>query len=648
MATLVYQFPVRTLGTAAARRDILCHPLIVEQIHLAHQLRNVLVAVELDHEKALRALWSEDHAVATAEEAMTQAEQQLQLLFEQAKKEHQDDRSTATRPDTSRKIATIRGHVKEARAARKAALTAARPSMKPREHELDVKRKEAIKATYADFVQTRGLHWASYNAVKAHHQTAVTSVIAARKAGRVAQLRFKRWDGTGTITVQLQRMHGGDCRCSNCAEKQTRAIRKDNPNAAAVLPDPNYPPTDPPRTPRLLASGEGKWRNVLQIGGWMDPDEWQQLPLSKRRQAGRTNALWSFGLGRQITLPVGIRKMMPADADITMAQLTRRRIAGQFNLMLNVTATVPDPTPSDGPPIAVHMGWRQRSDGSIRVATWASSQPLHVDERVRDVILIHGDGRSGEIIVPASWLEELARCDEIRAQRDKNQAPVQEQLAAWLDEHPQPDPTPDEPDRMLTGAQVRQWRSPNRLASIAIRWQQQQPTEPGGVDMAIHLETWRKQDKHLWEWEYNLRDQLIRRRTDGWRRAAAQLSSQVGAVIVDATDLAALRRRSDVADDDPVLPGKLAQAARARASFASPGSLRATITAAANRRGVAEITVPAQHLTRTHRRCGHVADPHPRYAASTTVMCPNCGDMYDQDFNAAQLMLQRAQDGQPG
>jgi transposase len=112
--------------------------------------------------------------------------------------------------------------------------------------------------------------------------------------------------------------------------------------------------------------------------------------------------------------------------------------------------------------------------------------------------------------------------------------------------------------------------------------------------------------------------------------------------VTDDSDLAALRRRGDDADEDPVLPGATREKARARAALSAPGRLRQMVVQAARRRGVQVREVAAEFLTRTCPACGVTSDAHPRYAASARVVCPACGHSYDQDFSAAELMLARA------
>lgn len=403
-----------------------------------------------------------------------------------------------------------------------------------------------------------------------------------------------------------------------------------------MLPEGPEKTPDPPRSPELLASGGGKWRNVLQLGPWMPPEEFAALPRGQRRDIARTGeAVLAVGGGRTVTLPVDVHRMIPADAEIVEASLTVTRIAGQWDAAVNVTVRAADPPARDaGPAVAVHGGWRKRADGSVRVAAWAAAGPLRVPDALLDagLVAVHGDGRRGEIMVPAAWVDRAGYPAGVRSVRDTLLDPVREKLAAWLDGHPLDDGP--------AAGDVRRWQSPGRFAGLALRWRDAPPE--GGEEIAALLEQWRVRDRHLWEIEAHDRDQLTRRRDDAWRKVAAWLAGAAGLLVVDDADLAVLRRRPGDADDDPVLPGAAAEKARARAALSAPGRLRQMAVAAAVRRGVRVDVAGSAFLTRTCPECGQVGDADRRYAVSAVVACPHCGHRYDQDVSAAGLMLARA------
>src|SRR5690606_27762432 len=111
-------------------------------------------------------------------------------------------------------------------------------------------------------------------------------------------------------------------------------------------------------------------------------------PAGRRAMLARVDREWqrlTEGVARMrigdelVTFPVVIHRPLPPEADVTEAQLVVRRIADQLEMYLCVTAELPEPPPpADGPVVAMHLGWRLRPDGSVRVATWAASEPVDV------------------------------------------------------------------------------------------------------------------------------------------------------------------------------------------------------------------------------------------------------------------------------
>ena len=68
-------------------------------------------------------------------------------------------------------------------------------------------RDTAIGGTYPQARDAR-MYWASWAETVRNHKAAVKRMNARRAEGRPVQLRYRRWDGTGTVAVQLQRKIG--------------------------------------------------------------------------------------------------------------------------------------------------------------------------------------------------------------------------------------------------------------------------------------------------------------------------------------------------------------------------------------------------------------------------------------------------------
>lgn len=583
---------------------------VTNPLRLAHTMRNNLVELEHQRQEKLREVWSDRPEIKEIEDAIGATTTTLEELAKQAKRERSADRTVAARRETATKIRETRQQLRGLKQQRRAAISEAATTTKPA--------RELIATTYREDIKTirrtyaaRGLYWGTYNEVIANHTTATTAIARARAKGMPANLKFHRWDGTGTLHIQLQRGAGA-----------------------------------PPRTPQLLASGQGPWRNVFQLSPWIPPNEFDRLPRGKRRRTGRGFVRMRISADTIIELPVQVHRMLPADADVCEVGLTISRIAERLVATINVTAKIPQPAPAQGPKVALHLGWRRRGDGSVRVGTWACPTPLgDPPPHLAGVVVAHDGGRWGEIVFPTRDYDRAGHPARLRSIRDQALNPVQDKVAAWLDTHPQPG-TDDRPG--LSGDAVRRWRSPGRFAALAQRWRDTPPEGDGGAEIASLLEGWRKQDKHLWTWEGHERHQLTGMRNDLWRKAAAWLTDHAGTLVVDDTDLRQVRRGPDVAEDDPTLPGVVQHQARARAALTAPGVLREKATVAAGRRGVVVVSVGSQFLSRTCPLCRVVGEADARYAAAAVVQCSACGGSYDQDRSAAGLMLVRASELEGG
>ena len=173
-----------------------------------------------------------------------------------------------------------------------------------------------------------------------------------------------------------------------------------------------------------------------------------------------------------ITVPVTVDRPIPADADITMLRITRERIAGHYRSFVSVVARLPPiPMRTSGPVVSMHLGWRARGDGSIRVAVVAGAGP--VPRRLREYVVAH-DGWQ-EIVVPAAWGETHQRIAQLRSRRDTATAVMKTQLLDWLASC-SPSYAADVIETYGL-EEIARWRSPRRFAALAWRWVDDPPAD---------------------------------------------------------------------------------------------------------------------------------------------------------------------------
>ncbi|HEX6873027.1 MAG TPA: hypothetical protein VF163_18165 [Micromonosporaceae bacterium] len=511
----------------------------MRQLRLANNLRNELVAVEYRYREMVAAIWSGQSNVAEAEARLAQASAEVDALTVQAKRERIADQSTLGRDATKREMAAARAARREARDAVKAAKAADKAAAKPMLDEAHQARYDAISTLRAEAVDA-GLFWATANDVNQNHASAAKLIAEAWKSGRAAQRRFRRWDGSGTITVQMIRQQGM-----------------------------------PARTPQLLASGEGPYRNVVQLAPWM-PD-WPKGRGPHRH--GVLKARITKG-GAQIEIPVVLHRALPADADVAEVRITRTVVGGNARLSVALTARLPAPGPvNGGTPVGVVLGWASDGAGAVRVARLntpygvLTPPPEEFTRHPYANVLAFGEGFV-DVYAPAEWRVLLERDASIRSHRDDLLDELRPLIVDALAE-----PVLAETVE-TTAADVVRWRSPRRFVQLAYRWPQSHP-------LAAKLEAWRVRDAHLWQYESHERQQVTSRRRDAYRKVAAWICDQASEVLIDSPEVAALREVAPVGEEDR----HEARAGRRQIQFAAPGDFRAAVEHAASRRGVPVINI---------------------------------------------------------
>lgn len=553
----------------------------IAELRRAHQAQNKLVEFHLDHADRVRKVWETRPELAELAQTVDEADSAVHELVETAKKQRVARRTTRPDADTKRELAAARKTLREAKAAYREAKAVAYPTLEPLLAEANSHRKAAIKAHYRVAVDD-GLYWATWNEVVAHHETARKQIAQKRKNGLPADLRFRRWDGTGTLAVQLQRETGS-----------------------------------PARTPATIADPDGRWQNVAHLTPAHDPTHWAQLSRPEQRKARHGTFRWRIGSGEHATMvemPVLVHRPIPPDADITMIRISRRILAGKPKVTISVIARIPSvPQRVRGQIAAVHTGWRVLPDDSLRVAIIDAPHLAPPPAGCAHVVRWH-DGW-GEVIVPPSWRHVWERTSQVRSQRDRNLDVARRETIEWLAAHPDIE-WPDSIDLARIGT----WRSPGRFVHLA--WTAAETV--GAEPLAELLSPWQRQDRHLWQWEANERDQIIGRRDDAWRNIAAWITS--GDTVAVAIDEWAIQRRKPAVEvEDP----ERDRHARSNAVIASPGRLRETIRNAAAARGV-HVTGRADP-SHAHLDCGHDLD----LDEGIMARCPACDTMVDQDRNAA-------------
>lgn len=578
-------------------------PALAHQMRLCTGLWNSLVTSYEQFEADKAAIHSSFPEVAAIEEEIARLDGAIGELVEQVKAAAIAQRTKRPNHPAVRTLAASKEQLKDARQRRREAILARRDEEKELLTQARAARIERDKQLYA--VSTRaGMYWATYNDITRRRMTMATERLGqARSQGRPAQLRTHRHDGTGTITVQLQR-------------------------AAQA----------PPRTPAMIAQTDtSPWRNVLAVPT-VDQEHWETMTRAQRRHAGRVVVRMRVGQDPDtgapvwLDIPVQVHRQLPPDADITEARLSVRRVGPDLRAALSVVAKVPRrPRRMVGPDVAVHVGWLDLPGEGIQVASWRSSSPLEIPERLRGVMRTR-DGLTGTVVVPERVDARLAALDVVRAGRDEQLNLLKAQLIEAVTDHG-PLPNPYDENEPLDAARLGLWRSPGRFVVLARHldadpdWRD---TAPAGL-----ARTWAEQDRRRWAHQEHGRDRILAHRDDLFRNVAATIAAQARCLVTDDMSVAELARLAP--HEDEPLPEDVRRAVSRRRAVAAPGRLRESVVAACVREGIEHRQVPAKNLSAEHAVCGYLND-----VAANPVYCLRCGYTYDPDRNATKLMFRRA------
>jgi len=390
--------------------------------------------------------------------------------------------------------------------------------------------------------------------------------------------RFKRWEGNGTIAVQLQggltvedAIAGGDTRLRIALQNEERLAQKGDDSGL-----------------------EARATIHMRIGTSGRDPVWAEFHAT-------------------------INRPLPRNGVIKWAYLHRERISydhDKWRLRLAVEYSEDEGQPSRTGFASVHLGARTMPDGQIRIAT-----------------IVDSDGTVEEISMPGktdsrgrfhSLNEMLDKADSLQSIRDRRMNRRLPRLLAWLESHA------DTLPQWLkeSTATIHSWSAQSRFVELCVKWR---TNRFPGDELAFALfERWRKKEKHLADWEMFQRNNVVTIRKNAYRTLARRLAERYAFIVTPAVDYSELRLRPQV-DDETILP----TVARRNASVASPGLLSQFLKEAAAGRVV---LIPAKHVTGECHACGQI-DQWDRKRREHT--CSKCGTRWDQDHNAARVALAR-------
>lgn len=603
--------------------------IIDQQLRLAHTYHRVLVLFERNRRVAIEGLYREAAPVeyaayADTETAAANAAEAMRLsrstngdmlpADEEMKRERREILDVAKQA-----LEAARERSKVARQAWHDARKAATPSLKDRFKKIDEETYAKKKFAY-NAAGSVGLAWGTRLKIDQFVELAAKASIKegfwltgdladTREARRNLQgslPRIPRWDGGGMVAVQLQ---GGLDPKEALAGTNTqfrlqkmnlspweRVGGKSKPKKDGRVVDLPQPKEDGHR------AGRGIFAAWLRVGS-----------------EGRT-PVWASWL-------ISLHRPLPTDAPIKWVEMHARRIGPRTEWQLLVTVDdgrnmekrenkkagttewLPANARSEGPTLAINLGWRNLPDtnGEIRVASAVGS-----------------DGHEEEIQVPSAYVSRVAHVSSIESIRKKEFNQAVKALNDWIDEAKWP-------AILIEAAKWRdRWLAPKKLARFISEWRMNR--FDGDARIFKIAEQWLKHDRHLWFWSSDERTKIERMRKDFYRTVAARWSEKYSRILVTDMDLRGFAELP-APEDGAATSGKVQ---RVTQRLAAPSELREAIKNACSTRGAVMVEKIGTY-TPICNACGALTKFDARVVIVHT--CFECRAQWDQDQNHAANLL---------
>lgn len=550
---------------------------VLEQFRLAHRYRNALVAQELERRKRVENLLQELFPVLLdIERQALEAAQALEEARAAIRRANSQNRS---RKGTK----TERAHASELREALRT-LRRERKRLRTEAFGSDRWKTAQAEIDAWDLAERKrlraesGLGWGTYLMVE-------RSLSGIRRG---APPRFRAWSVTRDVHAVAAQLQNG--------------------LSVAGL----YGCED--RRLRIEPLGDGAWKTTAT--GNTKPRSKKSCRTVARIRIGSDgrDPIWAV-------VPLVLHRPIPEDGRIKWAYLQRRYAGAREHWELRLTVAREKgwdrvDWASSGA-VGIDVGWRMCPDGSLRVACWSGS-----------------DRAEGKVVIPAGWLSEWRKTEHLRSLRDDALNEILPQLAAWLDGV---DRLPDWLKEEKYG-RLRSWRSHARLAALVARWRDNR-WEGDETGFAL-AHTWFKRERHLWQYESDVRDQLLGQRRDLYRRFAAELRRRYRVAILEELDLRKFHELPEAEDDGASDQERAALRAHVRHAGLS-------VLIQALKESIYEVWRVDQTKcpsTQVCAACGHL-DEHWRASKRVVLQhrCPGCGVREDQDRNAARVLLASAE-----
>lgn len=588
-----------------------------DQVGKKHKYHNKLVEIELDRRRRVDELIAANSAVVRDLDAQIAAkEAAIEARCKEVSKRNQKARSRTGTADDRAALRSLRNERKTLGRERKAART---EMFKTLRSSLAVIDDEAYTAA-KDFRRYQsGLYWGNYLFVDG----------ANKQIRKGAPPRFKRWHDTKRHCISVQIQNGMTWEeITACTDSRIRVQE---------IPKSEWPTETTvsglaPRDKLRLINFQEQLKRISKDGvDKNDPTrQWivRQIRLLERKAEPRTiklpmsavdhvqqrkarAVLWIRACSDDNKDPIWVKANMhlfrlpPMDGRIKWIHLFREFVGTHENWEVQFTIERDSwerPGQATEGLAGVDVNWRLTKDG-LRVA-----------------YVVDDNGKPHTLTLPHSILKDWGRCSEIQSARDLNYTMAHQALLDFFAERKRSGAPELSEEFAKIFVNLAFWKSLARLDKAILDWSEHR--FDGDEAIFTQMSIWRSNERSQRDAQHSLKQAVIRRRTDYYRRFAAKLAYNYHTVAVEDTNWRELK----------AVPGPEAESGnhgpRKYANVGAAGDLTRTISQAVAR----TLYMPAANTTRTCHHCGQI-DEFDRVELFHT--CSGCGQVWDIDENSA-------------
>lgn len=392
--------------------------------------------------------------------------------------------------------------------------------------------------------------------------------------------RFKRWDGSGQIGLQLPKGFSGE------------KLYTEN-TWIMIIPNPGK-----------TTGKRSSYRSILRIK--VDSDN------------PRTPIFADF--------PLVLHRPIPKDAIVTWVTINRQRKGPDMEWSVDFTINYPNELPQSDTEFAVafDIGWRKLEDG-IRIGSFLGedgenivlklgSELIDSLKKERELQSTKTQEFTKALNVLVEYLQNLVDIPEwiLKASQskksDKSTLPTKNQATSWISE----------------------WKSEQRLGSLVNKWKKNRIE--GDDSIFSTLEEWRYHDFHLWKWVSSQRKNSRRQRRELYRLFAYKLAKKYRTLVLEDFQLTNIKKRADFGTKKEV---ERNDGACSNLQLVSPGEFRFILISAFKKCGGRVVQYDPAFTSQKCPNCGVIE----KIGMSLHHVCSGCGTEWDRDHKATINLL---------